>query len=195
MAVAFVEVRSTTDSQSLWQLLVPEFLLQHLLLVEFIVIELSIFEFWPPFSACPPLLFWGCFPLPRGVSALLHVPFLCHYRSWTKWHLKVGKTFLLLRRGLERVASLLKEAHLLEVWEIFVRFPFLLGVSFVQTQMCSPFSGVKRTVSVSRSAVGLRAYSGMPLCNLSCINLFSQVTFSRFSSCRLDLSLLAYSAE
>ena len=65
------------------------------------------------------------------------------------------------------MASLLVEARLLEVWEIFGRFPFLVAASFVQTRMCSPFLGVERTAFVSRWAVGLEVFPGMPLYHLS----------------------------
>jgi hypothetical protein len=64
----------------------------------------------------------------RGAFASFLALFLFHFPSLKEWHWKVGKISLLLHRGLEMVASLLVEAHPLEVSGIFVRFPILGGL-------------------------------------------------------------------
>ena len=53
----FVELHLTTDKRTLWLLPVLEFLYLCVLLVEAAVFEIVIFEFQPPFSVCPQLLF------------------------------------------------------------------------------------------------------------------------------------------
>jgi hypothetical protein len=116
----------------------------------------------------------------RGAFASFLALFLFHFPSLKEWHWRVGKISLLLHKDLEMVASLLVEAHLLEVSGIFVRFPVLVDLGFVQTQMGSPSSGVERTVFVCRSVVGLEAFLGMPLCYLLSMDLFSLHTVCRF---------------
>ena len=80
---------------------------------------------------------------------------LCHCRCLTELHLKVDRIVLPFHKDLGRVVFPLLEDHLAEAGGIFVRSLCSAEMSFVQTQMGSPFSGVERTVFVCRSAVAL----------------------------------------
>ena len=93
--------------------------------------------------------------MPPGAFASLLVLFLCRYRFPTKLHLKVDNIVLPSHTDPGRVVFPLLEDRLAEAGGIFVRSLCSAEMSFVQTQMGSPFSGVERTAFVCRSAVAL----------------------------------------